>query len=527
MLFKRKSKEIQNYRELIENSVKQYGDKTAFLSKQNGYDQKITYYQFKQDIDSMILILKKYKLVEQKIGLISENRYEWCVMYLAIVLSNNIVVPFDKLLTKQELSNLMTTSNISAIFFSEKQEKTILEITTSQETEIKYFIDFDQTKHSQIVFNYQDWLNKGKQLLNYHQEDAQKQKIDPSKTSILLYTSGTTGNPKGVMLSQSNICTNLIGIQKIVKIHFKDRFLSILPLHHTYEATLGFLLPISKGACIYFSKGYRNFYQELKEYKPSVIMAVPLIYEKILRKIEQERNNKKKRQIIGQKILECPLRMLYSGAALLDKDMIKKFQTYGLNLYQVYGLTENSPVISIEGKNHRKIGSVGKVLSNIDYKILSPNEKGIGEIAIKGPSVMKGYEGNKKETNQVLNQGWLLTGDLGYIDQKGYVYIIGRKKNVIIAPNGENVYPEEIESFINQIPYIKESIVYEDKHQICAKIILEKQYRNQEKIRQKVKEEIQNLNQNLQKYKRIKNIIISKEELKRTSTNKIKRKAKI
>lgn len=513
---------VNNYKELIENSVKKYNSNIAFLLTEQGKEKKITYYQFFEDIKTVINIFDKYQIKKQKVALISENRYEWCVIYFATVLSQNIIIPLDKGLTKEELENLLIKSKAKIIFFSKKQEVKLLEITTKVKTEIKHYINFDKTQFPRLVQSYTYLINKGKQLLNYSQEKICN--IDSKNTSIILYTSGTTGEPKGVMLSQYNICSNIMGIIKQVKIKQKNKLISILPLHHTYECTLGLILPIYCGATIYFSKGYKYLYKEIEEYKPTIMMGVPLIYEKLYKRLSQT-NPKKDGN--AKKILRAPIRMLFSGAAPLDSKLIHELQKYKLKIYQVYGLTENSPVISIEGKKHRKIGSVGKVIPNIKYKIVKENEKGIGEIVIKGPSIMVGYENSEKQTKEAIQDGWLYTGDLGYFDSKGYAYIVGRKKNVIVAKNGENIYPEELETKLNQISYVKESIVYEDNGQICAKIILEKEYRGKKNIEQKTKQKINTINEKMQAYKKIKKVIITNKELKRTSTNKIKRGVKI
>ena len=376
---------------------------------------------------------------------------------------------------------------------------------------------------------------------------------------ILLFTSGTTGNAKGVCLSQRNICSNILSTYGIVKVKRSDLFFSILPLHHTYECTLGFLLPIYSGASIAYCDGLRYIVKNINEYHPSVILCVPLLLENVHKNIVKSMNKslpeKYQKQnenpyydlpffikkIVKSKVknsLGGRLRVFIVGAASVNPNISKDFRTLGLNTLQGYGLTECSPLVAGNTDFFQKDDSAGLPIPNVTYKIDKPNEEGIGEIIVKGPNVMLGYYNNDEETKKVLKDGWFYTGDLGKIDDNGYLYITGRCKSVIVTKNGKNIYPEEVEYYLNDNPLISESLVLgihkenDDETYVNAQILpnieaiteyLKGSVPTKEEIKKIISDVVSSVNSKLPNYKHIKNFIIRDKEFEKTTTQKIKR----
>ena len=511
-----KLRDIKNLKDLLNQSSNIFKNNIAFTYVHNGECNYVTYENFEKDIQAIGTGLIKYKLKNKNIAILSENRYEWAVSYLAIITSSNIVIPLDRLIKEEELESLLIRSKVEVIFFSNKYKDKILSIANLNKTILKYLISFDDDLNTNNVMSYSFLLNIGKLMLNTGYTKYLDLDINENETSVILFTSATTEESKAVMISQKSICSNIMNISKVLKIYPYDKFLSILPLHHTYESVLGFLLVMYNGAQVIYAGGYKNLYSDIKKFHPSIIFGVPVIYEKMYKNIllKIQLNNEEKKvdryininkfikkyfnfdfsKIFFRKIhneLGGNIRMLISGAATLNEIFVMGFKNFGINLFQAYGLTEASPVVSIESEKYNKIGSSGKALPGIDIKIKNKDKTGIGEIVVKTPSCMLGYYNDEKLTSQIIKNGWLYTGDLGYLEDD-YLFITGRKKNVIVLKNGENVFPEELEKKINEIKYVKESIVYPENNNnngidICAKIVYDK--RIFEKETNKVPEE--------------------------------------
>ncbi len=564
------SRKVKNYRELVEYSCKEYANNIAYKYKKDYTAKKVeyiekTYKQTGEDIKFLSTALLNLGLENKKIALIGNNRYEWCISYFAITCGNMVVVPLDKALPENEIENLLKRSGAEAIICDKKY---IPEIIKSKENNIKIIISMDNIENkneaktkdnNKTIYEIEKLLKKGKELIENKDTKYENIKIDEEKMSILLFTSGTTNVPKAVMLSQKNICSNINDIACWVKLYKTDTLLSFLPIHHTFECTITFLYGFYSGCQIAFCDGLKHIQKNLIEYKVSVFVAVPLVletmYKKILKTIDEKGKTKliekmikisstllkckiDLRKIIFKQILENfggHLRVVLYGAAPMNKETIIGFNHFGIDLVQGYGLTETSPVISAETDKEKRPGSVGLALPSLEVKIENPDEKGEGEITVKGPSVMMGYYQNEEETKKALKNGWFKTGDYGYIDKEGFIYITGRKKDIIVLRNGKNIYPQEIEFLINKIPYIEESLVYSrDKSNtdtmLCAKIVynqeeIEKVFGKQEEsvYKEKIWEEIKNINKELPVYKHIKNITITKEPLIKTTTQKVKR----
>ena len=377
----------------------------------------------------------------------------------------------------------------------------------------------------------------------------------------MLVTSGTTSKSKAVSLSHKNICTNLYDIASVFDVNENDTILSFLPLHHTYECTVGFLYPIYVGACITYCEGIRHIADNIKEYQASVMISVPVLFESLYKRVMQniEKKGMMKKVQMGLKIsnflrkigidrrrkifkeihdsLGGRLRLFVAGAAAFDPKMEKGLNDLGIDTYQGYGLTETSPVIAAEHKTVVKYGSIGKVFPSLEVKIIAPNEEGIGEIAVKGDTVMQGYVDNPEATAEVIQDGWFHTGDLGYFDKNEFLFITGRKKSVIVLKNGKNIYPEEIEAMINDIPGVKECMVFgkpdaEDKVdlKLATKVVYDAEFfqnefgfHEEKEIRDKIWKAIKEINKKMPTYKYVKELILTQEELIKTTTQKVKR----
>lgn len=552
-----KTEEVTNFKEMLYRSADIYRSRTAFKKKNSdGKVISITYEEFKNDVIYLGTSLIKNGFLNKKIAVIGKNSYNWCVSYLAASIVG-IVVPIDKELHTDDVINFMNVSESVCILGDNKNLSQISKnIDTLKNKETK-FINFDN-KNNQILFS--SFKEEGKNLYLNGFTDFDKIEVDPDELRILLFTSGTTGNAKGVCLSQRNICSNILSIYGIVKVRKSDLFFSILPLHHTYECTIGFLLPIYSGASIAHCEGLRYIAKNMQEFHPSVILCVPLLLEKLHKNIvknmnnslpEKYKENKNEnpfsklpffiKMIVKTKVkntLGGRLRVFIVGAAAANPNILSDFRNLGLNSLQGYGLTECSPLVAGNTDFFQKDDSAGLPIPNVEYKIDNPNSEGVGEIIVKGPNVMIGYYNNEAETKKAIRNGWFYTGDLGKIDENGYLYITGRCKSVIVTKNGKNIYPEEVEYYLNDNPLISESLVLgikkdnDDETYINAQI-----YPNMEAIKESLKgsiptkeelwkiisDVVNSVNKKLPNYKHIKNFVIRDQEFEKTTTQKVKR----
>ncbi len=496
----------------------------------------------------------------KRIALISENRYEWEVAYLAVCCGTGIVVPLDKALPANEIEGLIIRSEVEAIFYSEKYDEIMANIQKKGNTKLKYFISMNLEKNEFNKFSQKEITQKGEELVNSGNREFIDAKINNEEMSIMLFTSGTTNRSKAVMLSHKNICTNILDIRATFEPDETDRFLSFLPLHHTFECTVGYLYPVSIGASIVFSKGVRHIANELKDFKITGMVCVPVVfermYDKLIKAVEEKGKlaSVKKGIKISNGLLKIgidvkrklfkeihenlggKLRILVAGGAALDKEKEKGFWDLGFNVLQGYGLTETSPVIAAELTHRKRLGSIGKKFLSVEVKIDEPNEEGIGELLVKGDSIMLGYYDNEEANREAFTEdGWFRTGDLAKIDKDGYIYITGRKKFVIILKNGKNIYPEEIETLINKSELVKECMVFgmpteDDNVTLSVKIVYNKEYIeemygsiSEQEIREKVWNWVKEVNKTMPKYKYVKKLLLTDEELVKTTTLKIKR----
>ena len=551
---------FKDLKDMLNKSTEKFADKTAYRLKiESGKYKDISYKELKADVDALGTELIEMGLKDKRIAIISENRYEWSMAYLAVVTGTGVVVPLDKSLPANEIESLMIRSGVEAIFYSKKYDEIMKDIRMRNTTDIRYYISMDLDSNSENILSQKELIRKGRELLESGNQKFVSADIDAEKMQIMLFTSGTTAKSKAVMLSHKNICADLMDIAAVIKLTPEDTMLSFLPLHHTFECTVGFLYPISKGCRIVFCDGIRHIAENIKEYQVSAMISVPILFEnmyyKVLKSVEKKGKLPKlqkgikisnlllkfgvdKRREIFSEIHDQfggKLRLFVNGAAALDPKVEKGLNELGITTFQGYGLTEASPVVAAENDFEQRIGSVGKVFPSLKVKIINKNKEGIGEIIVKGPTVMLGYYQNEEATKETIKDGWLYTGDLGYLDKDDFLFITGRKKDVIVLKNGKNVYPEEMENLVNRIPGIKESMVYgrkdeDDDITICVKIVYDPkimkenyQVEDEEQIKEVLWKKIKEINKTMPAYKYIREIMITQEELIKTTTQKIKR----
>ena len=555
--------EIKNLKEMLNLTKDLYGKKPAFkLKDENGKYKEITHKTVREEIDKLGTALLTLGLKGKRVAVIGENRYEWEIAYLSVVCGVGVVVPLDKSLPENELKRVIERSGVEAIIFSNKYEEVLRKIVLEGVGKLKHLISMDSKTHGNGIYSLSELIEIGEVLLNNGNREYIDAEIDPNEMQIMLFTSGTTSESKVVALCHRNLCENLMALDKVEDVDSNDRFLSFLPIHHVFECTVGFLFSLYKGARTSFCDGIKHMQENYKEYDITFAACVPAIFEsmyrgiwkklekegkkeKVLKLLEEHKDaNMEKRRKVFKDIHEMfggHIKTFITGAAAIDKDVVAGYRDFGINLCQGYGLTETSPVVAIEGKDIHKVGSIGKVLPGLEVKISEPNEEGVGELLVKGPTVMLGYYKNEEATKEAIVDGWFHTGDLAKIDEDGFIFIMGRKKSVIVLKNGKNIFPEEMESLINRIEGVKESFIFgksnkkdKDDIRVHAKIVYDKDImklaykaETEEEIHKAIFDRIKDLNETMPAYKGIKGIILSETPLIKTTTNKIKRQEEI
>ena len=569
----KKQKENKNYiptnyktvKEIFEKSIKEFADEPFLLEKLNpkGEFTKVTYKEFGKDVKALGTgLIKKLNLKDSRVVIIGENTYYWYVSYMAMLCGVGIAVPVDKELPENEIENVIKRSKAEAVIYSSKKKDVIKKVQDKIQN-VKYFIQMNNDeklngKNIGII----EIINEGKKILNSGNNEFSKIEIDPDEFKVLIFTSGTTSNSKGVMICNRNLADNVNAVSAYVKLTKEDRFFSILPLHHTYESSIGFLLPMAVGASIAVCQGLKYIVPNLKETNPTAMLAVPLLVENLYKKINANIKKSKKEGLVNSMIhvtnalkavgidkkrkvfneiyenLGGKIRFIVSAAAPIEPKVGKWIEDIGITFLQGYGLTETAPIAALTPEFKPKVGSAGKPVICAEIKIDSPNENGEGEVLIKSSTLMLGYYEDKEATDEVIRDGWFHSGDIGYLDDEGFLYITGRCKNVIVTQNGKNIYPEEIEGLLSQIPEISECMVYGKKEDddnkeliITAKIIPnydeinEKYGKNLEidEIHKIIWEKIKDVNRKLTSYKAIKKLEIKTDEFEKTTTMKIKR----
>ena len=546
--------QISNLKDMLLKTTQKNKNKIAFKLKNiEGKIYYKTYLDFKVDVEALSTKLIQMGLKNKPIAIIGKNSYEWAVSYYAATIVG-VAVPIDKESSIENIQEFLNVSKAEAIFSDTRFLEKIEKLKSNLKIKLK-MIDMQNTlKYINLGY----LIDEGKMLVSNGNKDFDNIKINANEMKILLFTSGTTGNSKGVMLSHNNICANIISVAKIVKVDNSTSVLSILPLHHTYECTLGFLLVLFGGGNIAYIDGLKYITKNIQEYKPTFILCVPLLLENVYGKIiktleaslpkkyiEEKKFNIEKlpfylKIIVKKKIrksLGGKIRTFIVGAAAIKPEIVEFFYKLGIKVLQGYGLTECSPLVAGNNDYYYKAASCGMPIPNVEYKIDNPNSEGVGEIIVKGPNVMLGYYENQIETDKVLKNGWFYTGDIGYMDEEEFLYISGRSKNMILTKNGENIYPEEIECILNDNNLINESLVIgtsngKDDVEVKAKILpnidaikeyLGNKIPTKDEIIKIMSDAVKKANEKLPKFKHIKSFKVMEEDFERTTTNKVKR----
>ena len=554
-----KAIEFKDIKGIIYNSAKEYAQNIAFIIKHKkdkdvSYEN-ITYKTFLKDINAFGTKLYEMGLKGKRVAVVGRNRYEWVVAHFANLLGGIVSVPLDKELQVDELESCLERSKADVVVFDEKYIENIEEIKKRGNTKIQQYISMDKQE------GYEDfWTLKreGERILKQGQKEYIKAKIDEDKMAILLFTSGTTSKSKAVMLSQRNVAANVYAMKLVEDIRPTDSNLAFLPFHHIFGSTC-MVVMLASGARTSFPDGLRYVAQNLKEYKVSVFVGVPLLIEAIYKNVEKEIEKQGKTKLINtakkisnvlrmchidvrrklfKQVIDAlggHMRFVISGGAPLDKRVAKGFTELGIELAQGYGLTETAPVIAAENYKKKKYGSIGVPLENVQVEIVDKDENGIGELRAKGPNVMLGYYENQEATNTVLKDGWFYTGDLAYQDKDGYLFITGRRKDMIVLKNGKKIFPDELEVLINRIDLVEECMVFglpekDNDIKLSVKVVYNKEiaqekYPNlsEKELEKIVWEQIKEINKTFPPYKYIKNLIFTDEELIKTTTKKVKR----
>lgn len=546
---------IEDFRELVYGSADNCGRLPAFKLR----ERSVTYEEFKNDYRALCTALLEKGYGKSKIAVIGANSYGWILSYLAAS-SIGVAVPIDKELAAEDIRNFLAASEAAVVLGDEASYKKMYKDGRDAGEPDFYVINETSTIYRETVF---DLIWEGNQAYNAGKTEFDIMPMEPEKLHVLLFTSGTTGNAKGVCLSQKNICSNITSIASMVKVDSSRHALSVLPIHHTYESTIGHLLLLSAGGCISYCDGLRHVGRNMLEYSPSVIVAVPLLLEHMLRTVDKsirsglpEKYNKDKDLPLKELLASLPawlrivvlrkvrkhlggkLRLLIVGAAAVKPETIETFEALGITVYQGYGLTETAPLVAGNNDFYKNIEAAGLPIHGVEVKLDGPDNSGVGEIIVRGDNVMLGYYNDEEATADVIKDGWFHTGDLGRFDDEGFLYITGRCKNVIITRNGKNIYPEELEARLLENELVEEVIVTaatssrRDDITAKAKIfpamdVLKERFGGEipenDAVASCIKEVVENVNDRMPSYKRITSVDIVWEPFEKTTTKKIKR----
>jgi len=552
--------EISSLQDMVIKSAGKFGYRTALIDLNHTRIPTQTYSQLLNTILKFGNALRKMGLKERAhIAIISENRVQWAISYLTCMCFNYVVVPIDRNLHANEILNIIYESDSEAIIFSESFEP-LLRDKQSVLKKLKYFVNMDSLNEIDGFKSMFELVTKTEEL-----SLSKLPKINPAEMAVIIFTSGSLGRAKGVMLSQKSISANLVSMVSMFLITEEDRFLSVLPIHHTYECTCGMLCPLYSGATIYYARGLKSIVDDLQKSKATMFLGVPLLFDKIFKKIYKTIQEDKVKSVVVPALIKTSnlielfgwksfkkmifkeihekfggsIRAFVAGGAAADPETAKGLRELGFHFIQGYGLTETSPILALNREDYFKDNAAGLHLPGVELKINEPDQEGIGEIYAKGANVMVGYYKNPELTKEAFDNGWFKTGDIGFIDDEGFLHISGRKKNVIIAKNGKNVFPEEIEDILLKSPFIMEVVVYGEKDPkqdeiIAAQIVVDAEafieYSGNknakitdELINEIIAEEVKKVNQQLVLHKQIKKFYVREQEFEKTTTQKVKR----
>ena len=562
----KQSRPIANLKHMMVTTTDLYPNNTAFMMKFPGTKEyeSISFTRVLEEMNALgtALIAKGPK--GKRIAVCGENCYYWCLSYLAAVCGVGVVVPLDKELPDGDLKGLAAAAEVACVFTTKKHQAMFEEMLKDHEGSMEYVVGmYTKPEEAGDVLSLEALIEEGKKLIAAGETSYINAQIDEEAMGILLYTSGTTGLSKGVMLSHKNICADLMSAPNLLEVLPTDRFFNVLPLHHTYACTCDFLVPMYKGACMAFCEGLKYIQKNLKEVKPTLFLGVPAIFEALYKTINKNIKKQGKDKTVAKvlkinkftkkigldlvpkfmgQILDVfggELRTIIAGGAAMDPIITDFFCDLGFRAVQGYGLTECSPIAALnpDKRELANPAAAGRVLPMFDAKIVDAGEDGNGEICIKGDHVMLGYYQMPEQTSEVLVDGWYHTGDLGYMDENRFIFITGRKKNVIITSNGKNVYPEELEYKLSLSKFVSESMVWADEDEqghdvrIVATIIPEKEEVEAvlgadapaDKVLELLQGEVDKLNDQEPIFKQIKKVVLRTEPFVKNTSAKIKR----
>jgi long-chain acyl-CoA synthetase len=549
------SEQISDIREMFLTSTQKNSDKIALQKKADGRWMPITYRELRREVELISCGLAALGLQSAtgKLAIVGDNRPEWAISYLAAACTGIVSIPIDKDLKETEVFSILSFSGAQVLIGDDKHMEMILAIKPEL-PELRCLVNMDEVRPVEGVIRFSDLRNRGQERLAAGNNDFEQRTVSPDQLLAILFTSGTMGNPKGVMLTHQNIASNLVDAQKWVDLRRVDRFLSVLPIHHSYECTDGFLLALHLGATTSYAENLRRIAENMVETRTTAMLGVPLLWHAIYKKIEDGMTVKgiwkvraarklaafserflglNIRRLLFAKVhakLGGHLRILISGGAAVDPAVAKGFRELGIEFLQGYGLTESAPIIAVNRNKAFRDDSAGLPLPGVEVRIAED-----GEILARGPNIMKGYYNNPDATREALIDGWLFTGDLGYLDDEGFLYIQGRKKSVIVTPAGKKIYPEEVETEILKSPGIAECIVWghidsaSGSEEVVEAIVVPDrehpalQGMDESAIERLLQKEVKEHCQKLASFKRVTRVTVRFEEFEKTTTKKIKR----
>lgn len=553
--------QISSLQDMVRGSASRHPGKLALEDLNETPISRVTYQELKEKVVAFGQALRRIGLEERDhVAVIGENRVQWTIAYLAAVTFDFVAVPIDKSLKENEILTILHASDAKGVVFSESHRDTILTLAHAVKG-LKVFVDMDLAAkdgrvHSMTELIAAERIEEGKEPFPA---------VNPEEVAVIVFTSGSMGRAKGVMLSQRNIASNLMAMLSMIELLPEDRFLSVLPIHHTYECTCGQLCPLTVGASVHYARSLKTVLEDLQRVRATILLGVPLLYDKMYKRIVAAIEEKRLASLLikpmsgvaslaeafgaqglRKKLFHAvhekfggALRILIVGAASPSPEVGRGMRSLGFTFIQGYGLTETSPIVALNRLRKFRDDAAGLLLPGLEVRIVDPDEEGRGEIVVRGPSVMLGYYKNEEATNQVLKDGWFATGDYGHFDADRFLHISGRKKNVIVASNGKNVFPEELEDQVNAIPFVLESAVYGAKgpngdEEICVMVVPNAEtflahadksgnQLTREWIEDVINQEIRALNRRLPLHKQIRRVRIKDSEFEKTTSMKIKR----
>ncbi len=552
--------EIRSIQDLVLRSARIYGRKQALEDLKESPIPRLTYAEVLSQVLRFGAALRDLDLPERShIAIISENRVQWSVSYLTLMCFNYVAVPIDRNLGVNDILNILHESDAVAVIYSEAFESILSERRMSMK-KLKVYVNMDRPAESDGTLSMTELIE---QSPGCKEDDLPH--IVPEEMAEIIYTSGSLGRAKAVMLSQRNLAANLMSMVRMVMIYPEDRFLSVLPMHHKYECTCGMLCPLYAGASVYYAKSLKTVVDDLQASRATMLLAVPLLYDKMFKRIYKSIQEKRLTSMVIGPLIKASnfmewigwksckrqvfkeiherfgghIRLFIAGGAAVDPMVAKGLREFGFTFLQGYGLTETAPILALNHPLKFKDEAGGLPLPGVTLKIHAPNSEGVGEVWAKGDNVMLGYYKNEKATKDTFEGEWFRTGDLGFRDEDGFLHISGRMKNIIVSRRGENVYPEEIEDLLNRSPFVLESMVFgepDEKHDeiIAVQVVpdaeafIELAERRGiqitgELMKEVIGGEVAKVNKELPGFKQIRKFHLRDNEFEKTTTLKVKR----